>query len=212
MWMMLTQTQFEPYWLSSADECPITSHIHQAPIARMLSIQPQNSGGAGDHTVEHEMNIWLDQSKVNIEQSTFSVRMRQPYGVTTLFGCLEHSNELVAIASFSGNESVPCRRFSGWIGAHKALGNEQASKSAAPDDSLGVDGEQHGAVNYVVEHTQADTSSTSILDICAQELFVALMLSLVDFDIALIGLALSFRTRTRRVWNTHFLTSLRKLS
>jgi hypothetical protein len=41
----------------------------------------------------------------------------------------------------------------------------------------------------MLTHTPVDTFSNSLLDVCAQELFVALMVSLMDLDLAPIGLA-----------------------
>ncbi|KAF2830250.1 hypothetical protein CC86DRAFT_240039, partial [Ophiobolus disseminans] len=187
MWMMMmakSSIGFNSGFIPGSGEFQFTSNATKTPIGRIVSIGLDDSDWEKRTDVQGEMDLWLGRSSMKLRQSTITFREGQYYGLTSLF----QRNQAGKLEPYFSPENSKeqnanvSQRLSGWHLTQRLLASQQSSKPAEAGIPQDLDASQNEAVTYRIQDNQLDLTSTSLLDVCCQELFVALMMSLINFN------------------------------
>jgi ankyrin repeat protein len=168
-----------------ADHVPKYSKADGVQTARIVSFGPDDTSWANDTDIQGEMDLWLGRSAVKFRQSTMSIRRQQPYGLSTLFydGPKDSKDdwEVLQVGQKIIYAFDNLQRFCGWSSAYPAIA-DGLKQSATASSTSGPNSSSHAAPRFRVQYSQLASTNTSLLDFCCQELFIGLMMSLIDFE------------------------------
>jgi ankyrin repeat protein len=168
-----------------ADHVPKYSKADRVETARIVSFGPDDTSWENDTDIQGEMDLWLGRSAVKFRQSTMSIRRQQPYGLSTLFydGPKDSKDdwEVLQVGHKIVYAFENLQRFCGWSSAYPAIA-DGLKQPATTSSVSGPNSSSHAAPRFRVQYSQLASTNTSLLDFCCQELFIGLMMSLIDFE------------------------------
>jgi hypothetical protein len=171
MWAMLSEDRL----LETDNDQVFRSMADTVQPARIISAGMDNEHWDANVNIQSEMNLWLGRSATNFREGILFCNERSSCGLATLF----RSSEKAPIPQFTALEPGEAiklhkdiQRFCGWVHVHHGLENRYTRTSASSKTSNN---------NIRIQFSDLALTDTSLLDLCAQELFSALMLSLAGF-------------------------------
>ncbi|KAH6974791.1 ankyrin repeat-containing domain protein, partial [Ilyonectria destructans] len=166
-------------WTLVADE-----HVKKSDDKSLQTVPPAEkvgwarivSAGPDDKTwndkannIQGEMNLWLGPSAVEFLGGTLTLDNQGSYGLATLWTLAGDNWKPLVLKEMSSNANQPksflprtLQRFCGWNPVHRVLGEMSSTEQ----------------VKLRVQLAELASTNISLLDLCAQELFTALMMSL----------------------------------
>lgn len=128
------------------------------------------------------MNLWLGRSAMTFREATLECQDDSSAGLGTLFWRLDH-DENSAFVPLEHAEEVKLNseihRFSGWVVIHQVLRHE-TTQSRFSSESNETGHETFGTKKVRIQFSEVALTRRSLLDVCTQELFATLMLSLAS--------------------------------
>jgi hypothetical protein len=138
------------------------------------------------NNIQDEMDLWLGRGSVEFRQGTIDLHLQEAYGLaTTFYENNVKNNTCKRAAPERGILTWPKQRFSGWNYAHQAI--EAEVNRSTPSISQSDDEHEHESPaiknpyqKFRFQGAQLPLIDVSLLDLCCQELFVAMMMSLIE--------------------------------
>ncbi|RYP47067.1 hypothetical protein DL768_006794 [Monosporascus sp. mg162] len=166
------------------------SRAEKVERARIVSAGPDDESWNDKANIQGEMNLWLGPRAVKFLEGTLTFDKQGTYSLATLWmkpvsGVGNNWKTLMPEEmKWNANQpkSVPLsqtlQRFCGWNPVHEALGSGvlNSTDSATAVKMSGRQADKQ--VKLRVQLAQLTTTDISLLDLCAQELFATLMMSL----------------------------------
>ncbi|KAF2681481.1 hypothetical protein K458DRAFT_282784, partial [Lentithecium fluviatile CBS 122367] len=152
--------------------------IHQA---RIIAAGMDDECWDADVNMQSEMNLWLGSSAVNFRETTLTFYDKSSCGLATLFKKPKSNSSPGFVAHELGEDiklHTETQRFCGWSHVHSGpeIETGRTSRSSA---TSGPRSEKSGAGTKLrIQFSDLALTDTSLLDLCAQELFAVLMCSL----------------------------------
>ncbi|KPM36355.1 hypothetical protein AK830_g10197 [Neonectria ditissima] len=153
----------DPILRNDADASQNTSK--QVVMERMVSASPDDRNWTEKASrAQGEMNLWLGPNAVKFQDEAIMVEAQEPYSFTSLWRSVTNENferpHWENLSSTANHLDSPLRRFCGWTAVHQA------------------DREPRSDCKLRVQSIRLHPSQASVLDVCAQELFTTLLMSL----------------------------------
>jgi ankyrin repeat protein len=165
-----------------ADQVPKTSRAEQVPTARIVSFSVDDANWQTNIDIQSEMDLWLGNNAVRFRQATVAILGQQPYGLATLFsGNKEDDQKWSAIDSKDNYTTESMHRFCGWTLAHQAISDRLKQHTPSDSATQKVREAANSPVAFRLQYVQLSSPNVSLLNTSCQELFVALMMSLIEF-------------------------------
>jgi ankyrin repeat protein len=159
----------------------VRSRAEKIQQARIIAAGMDDDHWDDDINSQSEMNLWLGRSAMNFREATLELKNESNGGLNTLFRRFNH-NSGVGFSALDTKDEVELhsgiQRFCGWSHIHQKR-NTDTSLSSNSSTGDGTKSEISGARTKLrIQFSDLALTNTSLLDVCAQELFTALMLSL----------------------------------
>ncbi|KAK7408945.1 hypothetical protein QQX98_008889 [Neonectria punicea] len=139
-----------------------TKHV---VMERMVSASPDDRGWTEKASrAQGEMNLWLGANAVKFQDEAIMVDAQEPYSFTSLWRSVTNENfERPHWENLAGNAhhlDSPLRRFCGWTSVNQEDREPQSNRKLR------------------VQSVRLHPTQASLLDVCAQDLFTTLLMSL----------------------------------
>ncbi|KAF2872568.1 hypothetical protein BDV95DRAFT_519432, partial [Massariosphaeria phaeospora] len=150
--------------------------------ARIVSAGDDDDNWDANVNIQSEMNLWLGRSTINFHQTTLTCRDQGSRGLATLFKRPARGS-LPTFTALDLDDEVELhtdiQRFCGWSNVQSTPEDETGRSGRSSANSESKSGDKPGAeANLRIQFIDLPLAETSLLDLCAQELFATLMLSL----------------------------------
>ncbi|KAI9774161.1 MAG: hypothetical protein M1840_005254 [Geoglossum simile] len=162
MWTLVSDKSV----VSEDDSSQKLSGAEGVQCARIVSANPADNSWDRDADKQGEMDLWLGSNAVTFLKGSLTLNRRSYHGIASLW-VPDHENNWKSLNRHptSKENPKPEMRFCGWNSVRR-LPRPVASGQQADQQA-----------KLQIQHTSA---GGSLLDICAQELFASLMMSLTD--------------------------------
>ncbi|KAJ4176915.1 hypothetical protein NW767_015279 [Fusarium falciforme] len=168
MWSLVSDKRLE----STDDSGSKTSLAESVKQLRIVSAGPADNSGDRKTNRRHEMNFWLGSETVNLSDATLAVD-KHDYGLIDLWPPSDPTSSWERLPKQQqSDQSKKAERFCGWNVVYESLRSEASVPTSAANTSSQLLAEQ---VQLRVQYVRI---SHSLLDICVQDLFIALIISL----------------------------------
>ncbi|KAL1610698.1 hypothetical protein SLS60_002368 [Paraconiothyrium brasiliense] len=166
VWGMISDKRL----LYENDDLTSRSDAELIQQARIVSAGEYNENWNTDVNIQDEMNLWLGRGAVTFREATLRRHDQESQGIATLFADKlgESLPTFAALEPSEMDEKYTLRkeevhhnlqRFCGWSNVHP---------------------NPHGPTGIRIQYSEVTRGETSLLDLCAQELFTILLLSLAE--------------------------------
>jgi ankyrin repeat protein len=202
VWTMLSDERVT----KSSNDQKSRSKAERISTARIVSAGIADGNWDAKVNIQSEMDLWLGRSAMKFREGLLHCHVNTSCGLATLFELSKHasmrrgpdskSEETISLQNdrgdsinqakipdfrpldFSEEDKLSLQRFSGWchIDGKNNTGSGPPT-SLAKNSTLGSE----GTTKFRIQYSDLTISKTSLLDLCAQELFTSLMMSLAGF-------------------------------
>ena len=180
MWAMISDERL----LENDNDKVSQSLADKVQPARIISAGVDNDDWDADVNIQSEMDLWLGRSATSFREAILDCQGQSVCGLATLFEPSPViSPEKASIPKFNAlglrdevRSFKDIQRFCGWANVHGGLDirpSRDSTKSEATSQS--------SYTKVKIQFSDLASTDTSLLDLGAQELFTALMLSLASF-------------------------------
>ncbi|KAF1953039.1 hypothetical protein CC80DRAFT_451452, partial [Byssothecium circinans] len=175
MWGMISDERL----LDHDSDVGSRSKAGRVKAARIMSAGSADADWDAKANIQSEMNLWLGRSAINFREAVLVCNDTRSCGIATLFkSCKADSVSEFTILGLQEEIRMQedIRRFCGWSHIHGGHDGESDSSSGKNTTSG-----KTATKKLRIQYSDLAMADASLLDLCAQELFTALMLSLVGF-------------------------------
>lgn len=158
-------------------------------VGRIVSLGRDAPEWHNENDIQEEMDLWLGRSSVEFQQGVLTIYPSDAHGLATTFTGDEKEKKAFRVVakeegiliSTSRGYLKGQQRFCGWTLAHQAIKADTRESFSANANSTKPDDNEATLSKYRFQYTQLPRN-VPLLDLCSQELFVAMMMSLIDFE------------------------------
>lgn len=180
MWTILTDhTGFEtnaPH--DDQDAQPIESMALRIDAARVISFGLDSAQWYSENDLQEEMDLWLGRGSVKFQVGTMLFYPNLAHGLATPVVAEEYDHFTSCKRNNPEADSCHLQRFCGWTMAHLATNAELGKVSPGPGSGVAFS-KVEDRIKCRLQYAELPYNS-SLLDLCCQELFVTMMMSLVE--------------------------------
>jgi len=172
MWAMISDERL----LEDDNDNAFRSMADKVQPARIISAGIANEDWDAEVNIQSEMDLWLGRSAMGFREAILVCNDQSSCGLATLFRSSEQASvpEFTALELREGIQfHKDMQRFCGFGHVHHKPSSRPGCSSANSGKSSKTSG-----TKLRIQFSDLALTDTSLLDLCAQELFTALMLSL----------------------------------
>jgi ankyrin repeat protein len=176
LWTILDM-HANPHTLSYETRESLTKYTRTSRIVSVVLDEEDSKKG---HDVQEEMDLWLARTSVKFRQDYVELHPQHAYGLATCF----FQNSAPWTAS-KPSVDVPVwqkQRFCGWTLVYETMQKGVKLNLACNINPRKLEEKGNSPLTFRFQSVQSSSNSLTLLDLCCQELFVAMMMSLVDFE------------------------------